>query len=240
MASPWASHSDYQRDVDRSTAGFQSVPEPPFTCNMTPGVWLPDISWTSHFEACNWSRTESFHTDGHEAPYFSQHNGYPEPVDSPLQLPSSSTTSSSPSSDAGTETMVDFPLAGVAMAMHVGSSPLLEEPTSSVDDSDPVPKREYIEPTGHRPRSTPSRISPLGEDARHRRDQVLLDGRRAGLTYAEIKKRHNLSEAESTLRGRHRTLTRNPEHRVRKPQWTRRDVSVSAPRACARVPGLTA
>lgn len=57
------------------------------------------------------------------------------------------------------------------------------------------------------------------------RDQELLDLRNAGLSYREIKQKYGFREAESTLRGRYRTLTKAKEERVRKPEWKSADVS---------------
>ena len=58
-----------------------------------------------------------------------------------------------------------------------------------------------------------------------RRDELLIRLRQAGLSYKDIKERGHYRDAESTLRGRFRTLTKRKEERVRKPQWHKRDVS---------------
>ncbi|KAF2022203.1 hypothetical protein BU24DRAFT_39478 [Aaosphaeria arxii CBS 175.79] len=63
-------------------------------------------------------------------------------------------------------------------------------------------------------------------DARRRyEDQELLELKQAGLTYKEIKMRIGTHVAESTLRGRFRSLIKPRTERVRKPKWTDRDVS---------------
>jgi hypothetical protein len=49
------------------------------------------------------------------------------------------------------------------------------------------------------------------------------------MSYKEIKAKGNFKEAVSTLRGRFRTLTKEPEQRVRRPQWSERDVWDSSP-----------
>ena len=49
--------------------------------------------------------------------------------------------------------------------------------------------------------------------------------KRAGMSYRQIKEKGGFTEAESTLRGRFRTLTKNREDRVRKPLWMAKDVS---------------
>lgn len=59
------------------------------------------------------------------------------------------------------------------------------------------------------------------------RNALLIEWKRAGLSYKDIKRMGGFKEAESTLRGRFRTLTKAKEHRVRKPKWLKRDVSIS-------------
>ncbi|EFX00540.1 hypothetical protein CMQ_7542 [Grosmannia clavigera kw1407] len=58
---------------------------------------------------------------------------------------------------------------------------------------------------------------------RLRKDNFLIEQKRAGLTYKQIRRLGGFQEAESTLRGRHRTLTKPKEERVRKPAWTEMD-----------------
>lgn len=60
------------------------------------------------------------------------------------------------------------------------------------------------------------------------RDDFLIKCKLAGMSYKEIKIKGHFSEAESTLRGRFRTLTKRKEHRVRKPGWRETDVSTFA------------
>lgn len=68
-------------------------------------------------------------------------------------------------------------------------------------------------------------------DASHNdaRDHLLVELKNQGLSYKEIRARGNFTEAESTLRGRYRTLTKPKEERVRKPEWTEQDVSLPSP-----------
>jgi hypothetical protein len=56
-------------------------------------------------------------------------------------------------------------------------------------------------------------------------DEILLDGKRKGLTYKEIRRSMYSKCAESTLRGRYRSLTKARQDRVRKPVWRSKDVS---------------
>jgi len=44
------------------------------------------------------------------------------------------------------------------------------------------------------------------------------------MSYREIRRAGGFKEAESTLRGRYRTLTKSKEERVRKPEWLEGDV----------------
>lgn len=57
------------------------------------------------------------------------------------------------------------------------------------------------------------------------RNAFLIECKRRGLSYKDIKRIGGFKEAESTLRGRFRTLTKSKDQRVRKPQWQPRDVS---------------
>lgn len=63
------------------------------------------------------------------------------------------------------------------------------------------------------------------EVARKRKNDWLVKNRIAGMSYKEIKRMGNFREAESTLRGRFRTLSKRKEERVRRPEWTSNDVS---------------
>ncbi|KAJ5210121.1 hypothetical protein N7491_009932 [Penicillium cf. griseofulvum] len=56
------------------------------------------------------------------------------------------------------------------------------------------------------------------------RNTFLIDCKRRGLSYKDIKRVGGFKEAESTLRGRYRTLTKSKEQRVRKPKWQDKDI----------------
>lgn len=60
---------------------------------------------------------------------------------------------------------------------------------------------------------------------RNDRDKLLLDMRNQGFSYKDIKRIGNFKEAESTLRGRMRVLTKEKHERVRRPVWRAKDVS---------------
>ncbi|KAF7716513.1 Uncharacterized protein PECH_005202 [Penicillium ucsense] len=59
-----------------------------------------------------------------------------------------------------------------------------------------------------------------------RRNAMLIKWKKAGLSYKDIKRIGGFKEAESTLRGRFRTLTKTKEQRVRKPKWLTRDIEL--------------
>ncbi|KAI9707417.1 MAG: hypothetical protein M1836_000378 [Candelina mexicana] len=61
---------------------------------------------------------------------------------------------------------------------------------------------------------------------RRSKDAFLVRSKSAGMSYKEIKARGHFTEAESTLRGRFRALTKNRKQRVRKPEWTDRDIEL--------------
>jgi hypothetical protein len=68
--------------------------------------------------------------------------------------------------------------------------------------------------------------SPTAPLNRSEKDEFLLLKKQEGMTYREIRIQGSFTEAESTLRGRYRTLTKSKEERVRKPQWTEKDVGL--------------
>ncbi|ERF70257.1 hypothetical protein EPUS_00445 [Endocarpon pusillum Z07020] len=68
-----------------------------------------------------------------------------------------------------------------------------------------------------------------GSKTHHRatiKDRELIRWKKQGLSYKEIKARGGFNEAESTLRGRYRTLTKPKHLRVRKPEWQQKDVQI--------------
>lgn len=83
----------------------------------------------------------------------------------------------------------------------------------------PAPKR--IEPK-------PSQLTAAEQATHHRdaKDDFLVRSKLAGMSYKDIRVKGDFTEAESTLRGRFRTLTKHKNARVRKPEWTDNDVSI--------------
>lgn len=68
------------------------------------------------------------------------------------------------------------------------------------------------------------RIVARANECANAKDRALIEWKNQGLSYKEIKARGGFDEAESTLRGRYRTLTKPKHLRVRKPEWQQRDV----------------
>ncbi|ESZ90601.1 hypothetical protein SBOR_9009 [Sclerotinia borealis F-4128] len=54
----------------------------------------------------------------------------------------------------------------------------------------------------------------------------LVNSRRAGMSYRTIRTKGKFTDAESTLRGRFRTLTKDKKDRVRRPEWTDNDLKL--------------
>jgi hypothetical protein len=57
------------------------------------------------------------------------------------------------------------------------------------------------------------------------KNAFLIQCKEQGMSYKDIKALGGFEEAESTLRGRYRTLTKPKEQRLRRPEWSDRDVS---------------
>ncbi|CAN9277296.1 unnamed protein product [Alternaria alternata] len=109
--------------------------------------------------------------------------------------------------------------------------------TSLLPTSGPRPTQHCLTPwNGSRPSAhTQDRIqdkfqvprSAGAQAQREHNDQVLIEGKRRGETYKEIKlKMVGEKPAESTLRGRYRSLTKARKDRVRKPVWTKVDLEL--------------
>ncbi len=58
------------------------------------------------------------------------------------------------------------------------------------------------------------------------KDEFLVRCKARGMSYKQIKELGKFEEAESTLRGRYRALTKPKEARLRKPEWGDREVSL--------------
>ncbi|MCJ1251351.1 hypothetical protein MMC30_008583 [Trapelia coarctata] len=84
---------------------------------------------------------------------------------------------------------------------------------------------ETLPPLSHN-QTTGSPYEAVLHSHREAQDQYLIQSKLSGMSYKEIKAKGQFKEAESTLRGRFRTLTKSKDQRVRKPQWQERDVQL--------------
>ncbi|GAP88470.1 putative tRNA (guanine-N -)-methyltransferase [Rosellinia necatrix] len=85
----------------------------------------------------------------------------------------------------------------------------------------PIPKDHSMLEDDDSVGSAASNSAGAERDAKNR---FLVESKLAGMTYREIRRQGGFTEAESTLRGRFRTLTKNKEQRVRKPEWQEKDI----------------
>ncbi|KAI1826245.1 hypothetical protein F4861DRAFT_546543 [Xylaria intraflava] len=92
----------------------------------------------------------------------------------------------------------------------------------------PDPVRETPAPQDHLAANVGDYLEAASSNStdpeRDAKNRFLVESKLAGMTYREIRRQGNFSEAESTLRGRFRTLTKNKEQRVRKPEWQDKDI----------------
>jgi hypothetical protein len=91
-----------------------------------------------------------------------------------------------------------------------------------------IPKRIEPKPLLDKPSWTVSNQSTATAQAMHHRDakdDFLVRSKLAGMSYKDIRRQGKFTEAESTLRGRFRILTKHKTARVRKPEWNDNDVS---------------
>ncbi|KIX98804.1 uncharacterized protein Z520_05265 [Fonsecaea multimorphosa CBS 102226] len=81
-------------------------------------------------------------------------------------------------------------------------------------------------PTGPTNISTPQgrHLGVKGGQRDTSKDMLLVQMKDQGLSYKVIKERLKFEEAESTLRGRYRALTKPREARLRKPEWGDQDI----------------
>ncbi|RWA12760.1 hypothetical protein EKO27_g2307, partial [Xylaria grammica] len=99
-------------------------------------------------------------------------------------------------------------------------------PHELMTSKEPAPARPT--PKGHPPVEVDDSVeavtSSSADAERDAKNRFLVESKLAGMTYREIRRQGGFTEAESTLRGRFRTLTKNKEQRVRKPEWQDKDI----------------
>ncbi|GAB7358383.1 hypothetical protein MBLNU230_g2453t1 [Neophaeotheca triangularis] len=120
---------------------------------------------------------------------------------------------------------------------HAQANPIFHHPnpvlpsTTLYAPSETSHSASSEEPTQQNPPNNPQHSEAAttattnGEtEHRRNRDAYLLEMRRKGHSYKTIKRRGGFREAESTLRGRVRVLTKEKWERVRRPEWTEADL----------------
>ncbi|KAI1618274.1 hypothetical protein EDD36DRAFT_459927 [Exophiala viscosa] len=93
-------------------------------------------------------------------------------------------------------------------------------PSSGFETNWPTPNSEVVI-------ATPTKAGPVESRICQRdtsKDTLLLRCKAQGMSYRQIKELGKFEEAESTLRGRYRALTKPREARLRKPEWGEREV----------------
>ncbi|KAF2709546.1 hypothetical protein K504DRAFT_455253 [Pleomassaria siparia CBS 279.74] len=105
------------------------------------------------------------------------------------------------------------------------SVPMYPTPPRQEDDRIYAEERMHLAATAGKENN--AYLSNMAEQAqRDEEDKILLEGKAGGLTYKEIRKKMQTRVAESTLRGRYRSLTKDRKNRVRKPVWTEKDLQL--------------
>ncbi|TGO23430.1 hypothetical protein BPAE_0133g00230 [Botrytis paeoniae] len=83
-----------------------------------------------------------------------------------------------------------------------------------------TPKKDFLDGKS----SSPIGSAPLL--TRFEQNDFLIRSRQAGMSYKAIRFNGKFTAAESTLRGRFRTLTKDKKDRVRQPKWTEDDIQL--------------
>ncbi|KXT17189.1 hypothetical protein AC579_349 [Pseudocercospora musae] len=190
--------------------------------NMT-----PPASWSGSFSSDSMQTSASTVASfgGFTYPrHFPQPSGYPLPLSA---IPPSVVTQGSAAAHGHGPP--------IYTTMHTINPPALMDPrhavqsfTGSVQELDQRGWETSPEASGSDDESSSDVNDQAIEEARLRRDRdkYLLKMRERGMSYKEIKRRGKFKEAESTLRGRIRVLTKDKSERVRRPDWTDNDLQL--------------
>lgn len=89
----------------------------------------------------------------------------------------------------------------------------------------PVPRSQQSHPVpGHSASPQLSHMRSKAQERSESKNRLLIHCKQEGMSYKAIKEYGGFEEAESTLRGRYRTLIKRKDQRPRKPEWTKGDV----------------
>ena len=111
---------------------------------------------------------------------------------------------------------------GISYSTASNGKPNLTQQDSKIDQAKPMKERPFRHSWDS---STKPPVMDEKPQDRTEKDNFLVQSKLAGMSYKEIRRKGNFTEAESTLRGRFRTLTKHKAARVRKPEWNENDVS---------------
>ncbi|CAI4218083.1 unnamed protein product [Parascedosporium putredinis] len=143
----------------------------------------------------------------------------PEPLEPPIKIDKRASRNSSASIRSSGQGEPTPPREENSPGLSDGS-----DSDASYDGDSPRACSSSASATLEMRRLTPS-CDPLGQKL-SAKDEFLVRHKLQGMTYRQIRVKGGFTEAESTLRGRFRTLTKNKEARVRKPAWTEADVKL--------------
>ncbi|KAL7272783.1 hypothetical protein RUND412_004395 [Rhizina undulata] len=129
-----------------------------------------------------------------------------------------------PSIPSQTSTSENSPNLSITIQDPLNASSATSEPTEGSSMS-PSPPGSPSEAESNPMKMRRNKASRLAKASRDEQDKDLLKLRAQGMSYKHIKERLGIAEAESTLRGRFRTLTKPKNERLRKPTWTDEDIS---------------
>lgn len=239
ISNPYYLHSALPEDSGATWLPWPVTNEPdPWPQHHFPGTRTEDQIWAAaEYLASPWSAPETITTGG--AVTIPATQPFPD-LDS-IQLPSlnhdnhqpirlaSTATRSDSTPEHNTPVLRPDPTAYHLPPQYTGltASPVLSgpEPTSPISQTHPTAAVD-LDQHAHDPNEAKHNIQ-ANLHYSDTRNAFLIECKRRGLSYKDIKRIGGFKEAESTLRGRFRTLTKAKDQRVRKPKWQERDVCIS-------------
>ncbi|KAK5172091.1 uncharacterized protein LTR77_003729 [Saxophila tyrrhenica] len=161
---------------------------------------------------------------GRRLSYPDHYQFFPQPLDSYSLSAGPIPTTNWSMPPAYTENHINF---NRLTELSASASPQdIERPLTSLSVSSASTRPAAEEDDDH-DQDGPSAQPPTQQSSDYNeRNDLLLDLRNKGHSYKEIKRLGRFREAESTLRGRFRMLTKEKWERVRKPQWKGADIAL--------------
>ena len=224
--SPYDHHDHYQ-DIDRVLSGND-------TDHTNPSTYYGNVGGNNPYDMDDLLPHHRSHNSDDEQQHYhypqppqphhalqAAHHRVPLPASAPMRAPVPAMEMHTPPPPPAT---LEPPYFYSSSSASVSASPL---PQQVLQQQQQQQQQHQQQTTPSHPPPPPPQSSPMSaapaDPERARKDALLLKLRREGYTYQEIRRRYHFTEAESTMRGRFRVLTKPKEERVRKPQWTARD-----------------